>query len=190
MKDTTKESVDPEQWVDLYGDFLYRYAYSRTMNPAVCEDLVQETFLAGLKSHQSFKGTSSLKTWLAGILRNKIIDYFRQISKEQPALNLSESPDPVADLFDKSGDWIDGPEKWEGTPYKKTENKAFWTVIETCLTKAPDRLAHIFALRELNELTTEEICEVMGVTSSNCWVLLHRARVSMKECLSLQWFAK
>ena len=190
QKETQNRETNPEEWVDSFGDSLYRYAYSRTLNPSVAEDLVQETFLSGLKSQKSYKGTASIKTWLTAILKNKIIDYFRSISKEQPALNLSDQPDPAEDLYNKSGDWQKGPEEWHETPYKKTENKAFWHTIESCLAKTPERLAHIFAMRELNDLTTEEICELIGVSSSNCWVLLHRARLSMKECLNINWFFK
>lgn len=190
QQDNNSAEMAPEKWVDLYGDVLYRYAYSRTLNPAVAEDMVQETFLAALSSYTSFKGDSHFKTWLVGILKNKIIDHFRKISRESPALNLEDTPNPAEELFNKSGDWLRGPEQWQNNPYQQAEDKDFWNTIQSCLYTTPERLAHAFTLRELNDLSTEEICHIMGISSSNCWVLLHRARLIMKDCMSIKWFTR
>ena len=192
MREQKKENkaVSPEEWVDLYGDSLFRYAYSRTLNPELAEDLVQETFLSALRSKSTFKGTSSLKTWLISILKNKTIDHFRRVAFEQPAAGFSGKDDPIIDLFDKQGKWITEPPKWEGDPQKLVENGQFWNTIQRCIAGFPERLAHIFTLRELNEMTTSEITELMDISQQNCWTLLHRARLSMKQCLNAKWFTK
>ena len=178
----------PENWVDLYGDALFRYAYSRTLNKPLAEDLVQETFLAALVSRESFRGASSLKTWLVSILKNKIIDYYRKAGREAPASNQSDAADPTVDLFDKNGKWKTEPENWQPQPENDLESKEFWGVLQQCLDSAPPRLAHAFSLRELNGLSAEEISNLLGVSQSNCWVILHRARMTMKKCLIKSWF--
>lgn len=187
---TKKNTATPEKWVDLYSDQLFRYAYSRTLNPELAEDLVQETFLSALHSKSSFKGSSSPKTWLIAILKNKIVDHYRRVSFEQPAAGFPGDTDPIIDLFDQKGKWITEPARWEADPQKLAENGQFWKTIQTCIANFPDRLSHIFTLRILNELTTQEITEIMDITKQNCWVLLHRARLSMKECLNVKWFTK
>ncbi|NIR14014.1 MAG: hypothetical protein GWN86_08695, partial [Desulfobacterales bacterium] len=78
QSEATFQTLDPEAWVDQYGDYLYRYAISRIHEPAVAEDLVQETLLAALQGKEGFKGRSSEKTWLTGILKYKIVDYIRK----------------------------------------------------------------------------------------------------------------
>ena len=188
--DKKDNSASPEEWVDLYGDILFRFAYGRTLNPELAEDLVQETFLSALRSKSSFKGSSSLKTWLISILKNKTIDHFRRVAFEQPAAGFPGDADPIIDLFDKQGKWITEPPRWEGDPQKLVENDQFWQAVQNCIAGIPDRLAHIFTLRELNEMTTPEITELMDITQQNCWTLLHRARLTMKECLSAKWFTQ
>ncbi|MBC8318989.1 MAG: sigma-70 family RNA polymerase sigma factor, partial [Desulfobulbaceae bacterium] len=155
------EAPAPEKWVDLYGDTLFRYAYGQTLNRDLAEDLVQETFLAALRSKSSFEGISSLKTWLIAILKNKTIDHFRRVAFEQPAAGFPDSSDPIIDLFDKQGKWLAEPPRWEEDPQKIVENGQFWHTIQNCIAGFPERLAHIFTLRELNQMTTREITDLM-----------------------------
>ena len=74
VKDS-RVSLNPENWVDQYSNALYTYAIVRVRKPDVAEEMVQETFLAALQALKRFKGRSSEKTWLIGILKHKIIEY-------------------------------------------------------------------------------------------------------------------
>jgi len=113
---------DPETWVDQYGDYLYRFALSRLRDRAAAEDLVQETFLAALHARENFKGRSSVTTWLAGILKHKIIDHFRKESREQPVEDVEPFTPTFDDLFDEKGKWKIGPSKWTTISLTRKEN--------------------------------------------------------------------
>jgi len=179
---------DPETWLEQHGDALFRYAVLRVRNDAIAEDLVQETLLAALRARQSFAGESSERTWLIAILKNKIVDHFRREARMAP-LPDSEDPDALIDaLFKKSNDhWQNVPAAW-ADPDASLENSRFWQVFRDCLGGLPRRQAEAFALTELDGLDTGELCKVLSVSASNAWVLLHRARLRLRECLEQQWF--
>lgn len=179
---------DPETWVDQYGDYLYRFALSRLQDRAAAEDLVQDTFLAALHARENFKGRSSVTTWLTRILKHKIIDHIRKESRNQPVEDVDTFIPSLDDLFNEKGKWKVGPSKWTANPKELYEQKEFWRVLTQCLAELSDRLAQIFKLRELEELSTEEICKVFGISATNCWVILYRARMLLRRCLEIDWF--
>jgi RNA polymerase sigma-70 factor (TIGR02943 family) len=180
---------DPASWVDLYGDYLYAYTLSRTQNPSIAEDLVQETFLSALGARERFEGHSSVRTWFTGILKHKIIDHFRTKNKERPAEDIQCLVDLTDELFDHKGNWKVGPAEWSVNPTMLYERKEFRNVLSRCLSELSSRLASAFVLREMDGLTTEEICKVLDISSTNLWVILHRARMYLRRCLEINWFA-
>lgn len=169
--------------------YLLRYARLQLRNPAQAEDVVQETLLAALEGVTRFSGQSSLRTWLTGILKHKIVDQLRRGAREQP---LNEDPDrseaeAVDALFAGDGHWREFPADW-GSPEAALENSRFRAAVELCLQRLPERTARVFAMREVMEMPTEDICQELRITSTNCWVMLHRARLMLRECLELTWF--
>lgn len=182
------ESIN--DWFDEHGDYLYRFALARLRDPHQAEDAVQETMLAAIKS-SSFEGTSSVCTWLTGILKHKIIDLQRKQIREQP---LSDLIDPDAsdtgmdDFFDKSGHWIDRPQAWD-MPDSALEQKQFLSVLSNCMDKLPSTLGTIFMMREIHELDNENICKALNITATNAWVMLYRARMGLRKCLEMNWIA-
>jgi RNA polymerase sigma-70 factor, ECF subfamily len=172
--------------------YLYRYALLHVRDKSRAEDAVQETLLAAMEGAESFGGRASLKTWLTGILKHKIIDLFRKHSREAQAPVAQEDEDEreFADhFFDQArrDHWHDAPPTWED-PERSFEQKRFWEVYERCAAQLPPQTAQVFALRELMGMTTEDICTEMGISTSNCWVILYRARMNLRECLELNWF--
>ncbi len=186
----TIQTPDPETWVDRYGDSLFRYALARIQDPAIAEDLVQETFLAGLRARDTFKGNSSEKTWLTGILKHKIIDYIRKKSREQPVDNFDSFIGDMDELFDEKGHWRVGPAKWTVNPMKLLEQKEFWKVFSRCLSGLSSRLAQAFLLREMDGLSSDEIRKILNVTATNSYVILSRARMRMRNCLEIKWLGQ
>jgi RNA polymerase sigma-70 factor (ECF subfamily) len=181
--------LDPDTWVEEHGDALYRYAFFRIHSTQVAEDLVQETFLAALKARDSFAGRSSERTWLFGILKHKIIDHIRKASRERSEdidLNLAAS----GESFDDKGGWKSGPAKWITDPGLLYQQQEFWEMLNRCLAELPPRLHQAFTLRELDGQSMEEICKILQVSSTNGGVMLHRARVRLRECLEQNWFDK
>lgn len=181
-------SSDPSEWVDRYGDYLFRYAMLRLRDRSAAEDLVQETFLAALKSRGSFSGGSSEATWLVGILKHKIADHFRHQALEAPLedADLRELPDPS--VFDLSGHWNSGPTDWGGNPADLYREKKFLDQFTKCLAGLSPNHANAFTLREIEGADTGEICKVLNVTETNLWVILHRARMHLRRCLETHWF--
>ena len=184
-QDDRRVMTDPTTWVDEYGDFLFRYALSRVRDPRLAEDLVQETFLAALKSKENFAGKASVRTWLVTILKHKMVDHFRKTFRErQLEPEAEEWGDPNAQSFDTStGHWRNGPHEWNVDPDTVLERKEFWRALAGCLDRMPRRLAVVFVLRELEGMNTEEICKEFEITPTNLWVMLHRARNRLRSCL-------
>ena len=179
---------DPETWVDQFGDYLYNYALSRIQNPSTAEDMVQETFLAALRDRGNFKGLSTERTWLTSILKHKIIDHFRKRSREYPVDDMDLATDFTEDLFDEKGSWTLKPSNWNVNPEKLVDRKEFWEILNHCLSDLSKRLALAFRLREIDGMNCDEICNVLKITPSNCWVMLYRARMSIRRCLEIKWF--
>lgn len=186
---------DPERWVDEHGDYLFKFALMRLRDPARAEDAVQETFLAALKGGKSFAGRSAEKSWLTGILKNKIYDHFRKASRETSFTDLDFYGDEegerfVADGLGKGG-WIHelGPQEWPQTG-EALDNVLFWKTYRDCAGKLPEKVAAVFNLREVDGIESREICAMLGISESNLWVMLHRARMALRRCLETNWFGK
>jgi RNA polymerase sigma-70 factor (ECF subfamily) len=185
--------LNPELWVERYGDVLFGFAAMRVRDHAVAQDLVQETFLAAIQAKESFAGRSTERAWLFGILRNKLIDFYRRQSREVPLID-AEAPVPEEQgLFGTSGigkdGWIKGlgPKSWE-TPEEILAGKEFQDVLKCCLGRLPERVAQVFVLREIDGAASEQICKDLGVSPNNLWVMLHRARLGLRRCLEEHWF--
>ena len=171
-------------------DYLLRYALLHLRNSVQAEDVVQETLLAAMEGAERFAGKSAVRTWLTGILKHKIIDHLRRSGREQPLSDDERSESEAVDaLFAEDGHWREFPADW-GNPASALENTRFRAAFEMCLQRLPARTPQVFAMREVMELSTGDICKALGITSTNCWVMLHRARLTLRECLELQWFGK
>ena len=192
---------DPSIWVDLHGDYLYRYATFRLRDQTQAEDVVQETFVAALQAYEAFAGRGSERTWLVGILKHKIADFFRRQSREGVVDNREGEGFEHEELFMQEGEWVGhwvaavqpqnahlGPSEWHANPEELVEQDEFWDVFKNCLSPLPDRIASAFTLREVDGLETEEICELLNIKVNNLWVMLHRARTHLRRCLELNWF--
>jgi RNA polymerase sigma-70 factor (TIGR02943 family) len=178
--------LKPATWVDRYSDYLYNYTIVRVNNHEIAQDLISETFLAGLKSEKNFKGEASERTWLISILKRKIIDYYRKINsnkgKAEIRMNYQDE--------NAEGDWL---EEQVSDPYDKTaedtmENEELGQAIFNCLNTLPEKQATIFKMKTIDGFDTETICNEYNISPSNLWVIIHRARKAMVACLEKNWF--
>ncbi len=169
---------------------LLRFALLQLRDAAAAEDAVQETLLAAFQGQVSFAGRSRLKTWAVSILRNKIVDHLRRGSREGSLPFVDDQGDADFDaLFDGSGHWQEKPTDW-GDPSATLEQKGFYEVLELCMKALPENIARVFTMREILGFETDEICKELKMSTSNCWVVLYRARMRLRECLQLRWFAE
>lgn len=182
---------DPETWVEQHGDYLFRCALLRLRDARTAEDLVQETFLAALQARSRFAGRSSERTWLVGILKHKIMDHFRDVSREQPGSGFDEAEAQGGEWFDQAGHWnveTAGPREWAEDPSRLLEQRQFWDALQGCLGELPPRMAAAFSLREIDELESKEVCAALKISPANLWVLLHRARTKLRHCIEARLF--
>lgn len=174
----------------LRGD-MFKFARLQLRDDAAAEDAVQEALAAALTNQKTFGNRAQLKTWVIGILKNKIIDIIRERARSPgTSIAVDEIPeDAYDDLFKENGHWQDDsrPSSW-GTPEDSFSNRQFWQVFEICLTRLPENTARVFMMREMLGFDTEEICKELGISSTNCWVVLHRARMGLRLCLDEKWF--
>lgn len=189
---SANEAATPfEQQLVEHQNYLLRFARLQLRNDAWAEDAVSETVLAALAKPQAFGSRSQLKTWLVGILKHKIIDALRHHSREACILDTSDEGD--ADPLDYIGFKADGhfaqtPADW-GNPAEEISSRQFFEVLDACTNKLPATQGRLFLMREWLELSSEEICKEMSLTPTNLYVQLHRARLRLRECLELNWFA-
>jgi len=181
--------LDPAIWLDQHGDALFRYAVGRVSDRSVAEDLVQETLLAAINAADSFRAGSTERTWLIGILRHKILDFFRRTARERKlqqdwsALSVGGGQD-----FDEQGNWKVTVSEWI-SPEKSLEKTEFWQVFNGCLDALPEQLRTLFALRELEGLDSDALIKTLDISSkNNLWVMLSRARQRIRHCLQTGWF--
>jgi RNA polymerase sigma-70 factor (ECF subfamily) len=181
------KQIDPELWVDEYGDYLYRYAVSRLRDPNAAEEAVQEAFVAGVRYRDQFAGTGSERAWLLGILKRKIIDLVRSRSRFARNGSFEDQHDPSAQIFDENGRWKNGvlPAM---SPDRRMQADELREVVRECLSHLPKGQADVFVLSVMEGMDSEQICRELEITPSNLWVRLHRARLGLAKCVGSKWF--
>lgn len=181
-----EHQLDPNKWIDLHSDYLFNYTLSRVNDREIAKDLVQETFFAGLNSLKNFKGEASERTWLISILKRKIIDYYRKINstKGKAEVRMSYNSD------ENEGEWLEQrvADVYEKNAEENLVNTELEEAIYDCLGKLPEKQATVFKMKTILGYETDVICNELNITPSNLWVILHRSRVSMAECMEKNWF--
>jgi RNA polymerase sigma-70 factor (ECF subfamily) len=178
---------DFEHQVQALRPQLLRYARTQLRNEAWAEDAVSETLLAAIEKPQAFAGQSQLKTWLVGVLKHKVVDQLRRHTREATLLVGEDGEDIEEALFDDTGHWREAQADW-GNPEQHCGQREFLQVMDLCIEQLPPLQGRVFMMREWLELETAEICKELQITSTNLWVLLHRARLRLRDCLQLRWF--
>ncbi len=196
MSDTNQHKLEPQKWVERYGDYLFSYAIGRVNDSGKAEDLVQETFLAALKARDRFRGASTERTWLTSILKRKIIDTYRKkYSSKEMAFGAHEDTVFDGDFYRSEepfkGHWLEGsgPNSHSFLPEGELEQEELRLFINLCIENLQPQLAAAFIMRMIDEEDSDTICKELGITPSNLWVMLHRARLRMRECLEKKWLS-
>ncbi|MDP3330812.1 MAG: sigma-70 family RNA polymerase sigma factor [Methylococcaceae bacterium] len=185
-------TIDTSELAALRPD-MTRFAYLLLRDSHAVEDVVQATMLTAIEKQAGFKNNSSLKTWLFTILRNKSIDALRRGKREVPIADLSndDNDDDLEEvLFNQKGSWNQEakPTPW-GNPEASFEQSEFWLVFNACLHNLPEQTSRVFMMREFLEFEVDDICKELKLSTSNCWVTLHRARAKLRLCLDTNWFS-
>jgi len=185
----TDEAADPAVWLERHGDALYRFARARVGRREAAEDLVQEALLAALRSVDRYRGDSAARTWLLGILRRKIADFYRRERAAGATIeaDLAGPRDGGSSPFDARGHWRDAPAKWR-SPEAALDEADFWRVFEGCTSRLPGHLARAFLLREVEGVDVDRLLADLRINAGNLRIRLHRARLLLRACLEKHWF--
>ncbi len=179
-------TINPNNWISAYSDYLFNYTISRVNDREIAKDLVQITFMAGLKSMKNFKGEASERTWLTSILKRKIIDYYRKKNskKGQAEVRMTYNSD------ENEGDWLEErvPDTLEKNAQDTLENSELGEAIYDCISKLTTKQAQVFKMKTILNYETEAICNELDITPSNLWVIIHRARTALADCMKKTWF--
>lgn len=173
-------------WVKLYTRDLYAWANKKIPDPATAEDLVQDTFLVAAEQFANFRGDSSPKTWLMGILKNKIAEYYRKVIRENIVFGLPETDH----FFEPGGHWnlTQQPQPWSGDTEHLTDNPDFNKVLDACIEHLPQMMNACIRLKFIDDKKGEEICRELGISAANYWQLIHRAKLQLRHCIERHWF--
>ena len=181
----SSNAVNPQIWIEKYREPLFKYALTRLRDADLAEESIQETFLAALQSRKRFQGLASEKTWLISILKRKICDHFRKISRDRQ-LHVAFPMESIGyDVSDSKRIPAVRSSFWVFDPSKAYEEKEFLKIIKQALSELPGRLAQVFILHEVIELSSQEICEFMDISTCNLYVMKHRARKRLRCYLQL-----
>lgn len=186
--------ADISRELDRHRPYLLRVARLQLRDQALAEDVVQETLLAAL-SGSAFSGKSSVRTWLTGILKHKIVDTIRRKQREPAAassfgtLDSELALEDFDALFGERGEWDAEPADW-GNPEQALGQTQFLAIMDLCLERLPPNTARVFMMREVMDLETDEICKELSITANNLWVMLYRARMALRQCLEQNWFGR
>lgn len=176
--------LDPAEWVDAYGDHLFRMAMRTLHNADEAEEVVQETLLTGVKKISTYAGRGSQLAWLIRILRSKCFDFLR--SKIRSRALLNDEMDPAKFAFDESGNWkantFPDAKLWDSL-----DETEFWDVVERCINKLPSLTASVFLMRTVDSLGPKDIADELEISESNVSVRMHRARISLAKCVGANW---
>lgn len=182
------QKAEISRWVNEHSDSLFAYVVARIRDRELAKDLVQETFLSAWKNMEQFDTNASVKTWLFAILKNKLIDHYRK----EAARPMAPWPDTHDPYFDEAEHWHSAsfPAPWPGDRSPGVETKEFYGILRACQGKLKSIQNHVFSMKYLDGLNSDEICSQLGLTPANYWVLVHRAKLQLRACLEKNWFLK
>jgi RNA polymerase sigma-70 factor (TIGR02943 family) len=179
---------DLENWVEEFTGGLYSWALHKTSDAELANDMVQDTFMAAAEKINSFRGDSSPKTFLFSILNHKIIDHYRKkINKP-----ISMEDQQLSTFFGSEGDWVNDkrPSEWNEDESSLLDDEDFQLVLNNCIEDLPEKWNACVTSKYLMDKKTEEICQELGISTTNYWQMMHRAKLQLRECIENNWFQK
>jgi len=185
---SSDNSRDLAGWVESYTSDLFTWALHKTSDEELARDLVQDTFMAAAEKLDGFRGDSSPKTFLFSILNHKIIDHYRR--KVNKPYKLDEQK--LSSVFNADGDWLGNskPMEWKEDETNLLDDDDFQSVLRDCIGNLPENWNACITFKYLQNKKTEEICQDLGITTSNYWQIMHRAKLQLRGCIENNWFKK
>lgn len=168
--------------VERYQIPMLRLANSIVSNRAVAEEAVQDTWMGVVRGIEHFEGRSSLKTWLFHILVNRVRT--ARAVEEKRRVDRLPSVDPSR--FDRSGQWAQPVQPWDEDLEDRLDASAFMPTLRAALDLLPARQREVVLLRDVEGLSSDETCDVLGIRPGNQRILLHRGRAGLRNQLAAE----
>lgn len=174
------------RWVAEHADALWRFALARTRSRDIAEEIVQETFLAAMAGFDAYSGASSERTWLLGIAAHKVADHFRRARRASGQAKEGESDDAACGcaacrgMFRADGCWARPGGSWEKADIEREEALE---ALRSCIDALPPGQGQAVWLRDVLAMPASEVCKAMGVSATNLWSRMHRARLALRSCI-------
>jgi len=188
IKINGNHQLSPDNWIREYREYMVNYARQKVSDHGIAEDLTQETFMSAWSARERFRGTCTEKTWLVGILRNKIIDHYRRTSR-RPLTTETDMESYVRSDDGFNEPWMErhaiAGDRFD--PVKNTERYEFIEQLDEGIALLPDLSGKAFRMREIQGLSTDEITRSLNITKSNLWVLIHRAKSDLQQHFTGVW---
>lgn len=187
MSNQEKHTLNPDKWVDLYADYLFNYTITRIDNVELAKDIVQETFFSSLKAMKNYRGDASERTWLVSILKRKIIDQYRKMNSKKGRAEIRVN---FYEEGNNKGSWLEEcvPQTWGSEIENDIESRELGIAINNCVDALPVKYSTVFKMKTIQNIDTEDICNELDISSSNLWVIIHRARLQLRKCMEDSWF--
>jgi RNA polymerase sigma-70 factor (ECF subfamily) len=170
---------------ETFADRIYRLALGVLRDPAAAEDIVQETFLSAMTHLSRFEGRSSIGTWLYRVAYNASLDRLRRRTDEPLPPDEPEADSETGEAVPLPRSIVD----WTTTPERWMSDREVSAELDRAIGELPESLRVVFLLRDIEGLSTEDTAEALGLTEGAAKVRLHRARLALRERLSV-YFAE
>lgn len=175
--------VEFEKWVDQYANDLYKQACYLLSDEEDAKDLIQEVFIIAYNQYDTFRKESYPKTWLSGILRNKVAEFYRKKYKSGDRISLEH-------FFNQNQVWkqTGNLESWTDDEDSLSKDESFHQSLINCLEQLPHRWSILIKLTYFDQKKSSEICQETNISATNYWKILQRSRLQLRECLEINWF--
>jgi RNA polymerase sigma-70 factor, ECF subfamily len=189
VKCENASAVAAQRWIHEHGDVLWKFSIIRTGSKEAAEDIVQETLLSAMQGYSTFVGLSSERTWLLGIAAHKIAGHFRRLRRASGRGVADMSADAACTcttcqgMFTDKGSWACVAKVWPDHRQSESEKTEQLAALRACIDLLPPGQAQVVWLRDILEVPSVEVCKVMGLSDTNLWTRMHRARVALRSCL-------
>ncbi|MFT5821792.1 MAG: RNA polymerase sigma factor (sigma-70 family) [Crocinitomix sp.] len=177
-----KFDIDTKTWYADFEQVFHSYAYARVNDREIAADLVQDTFLAGLKALGKFEGKSTVKTWLFSILKRKIIDTWRmQGTRKTMPFSMYQK-----NAGESDAGFENNIQSTQITGEREFENKELREALFKSIYALPNKWIPIVVDRLIYEHSCEEIGEKYEISVNNVWVIIFRAKAKLREDLTVK----
>lgn len=185
----SKTTINPHNWVEVHADYLYAYAITRIGEEEQVHDLIQETFLAALECLGRFEGRCSERTWLTSILKNKIVDNYRNKSRHPKMIIIGEPDEEMAfsDLHLNNWRMKHLLESIAINDIDPLHNKELKLILQSSIKKLPPLWVIVFTMKYIDDESRDAICSKLNISPTNFWVIIHRAKVNLRSSIQKRW---